>query len=364
MNKFVSTALGLAAVGSVGYADPGDSDWLGLDSEINSLASSLEPAQGGGSGWSALLRTTYSHSSDDIATGPSPADDVSGFELLDIDMAFWGASGDFRYRFSFDMDSGSNLEVEDAYAEWACGTYATAKVGHFKPRVLHSGSIDPEDTLFIDRTALGSVFDFWDAGASAYGENNGIYWAFALMNGSTGRDADHFYSLRLSYDLGAGAGRYEGARGGNDDLNATFGASATSHSGSVSGPSDNQSFFFDFNGNYGQFGFGAEVGVVDDDDSASLASDFGVIGATPIFVEGDSSPYSVTGSYLINPDVEVGLRYEDLDDTDDTTLLTVGASYYRNGNNAKWQFQYTDVDRDTLEDGSYMQVGLVVGASR
>ena len=63
MNMFVTTALGLAAVTSIGNADPGDSDWLGLDSEISGLATSLQPAQGDGSGWSALLRSTYNFSS-------------------------------------------------------------------------------------------------------------------------------------------------------------------------------------------------------------------------------------------------------------------------------------------------------------
>ena len=360
MNKFVSTALGLVAVGSIGAADPGDGDWLGLDSEINGLASSLAPTSDG-SGWSALLRVRFGHSSDDISTGGGS--DLSGFDLADVDLAFWANSGDFRYRISGDLDSGSDFDLEDAYAEWLCGTDITARIGHFKPRVLRSNFIDPEDTLFLDRTVLGSTFDQWDLGASAHGALEGFMWSFALMNGATGQFSDHFYALRVSYDFGAGAGSMEGARGGNDELNATLGLAITSHTGLAGGASDNMSTFLDFNGNFGQFGFGLDYGMVDDDDFGIVSSDFGQLIA-PVVVMGDTNPYSLTGSYLLNPDIEIGLRHEDLDDTDDTSLLTLGVGWYRNGNNGKWIFQYTDVSTDSGPEGSYFQAGLTVGASR
>jgi hypothetical protein len=360
MNKFVSTALGLAVVGSIGAADPGDGDWLGLDSEINSLASSLAPAQGV-AGQSALIRSYYGSSSDDISTGGG--NDLSGFGFNDIDISLYGSTGDYGWRISGDLDSGS-FELEDAYVDWACGTYARARMGMMKPNVLRGGIIDPENTLMIDRTVLGAAFDGWDTGVQASGENNGVNWSFGLFNGPTGEEVDHFYAFRVAYDFGAGAGSYDGARGGNDQLNATLGLAVTSNTSAVTGPSDNMSTFVDFNGNYGQIGFGVEFGQVDDDDSVSTASDFGWIAGAPLGLEGDTSPYSLTGSYLINPDWEVGLRLEDLDDTDDTSLLSLGATYFRNGNNAKWQAQYTDVSRDTGSEGNYVQIGLTVGSSR
>jgi len=360
MNKFVSTALGLAVVGSIGAADPGDGDWLGLDSEINGLASSLAPAQGG-AGWSALIRTYYGNSSDDISTGGG--DDLSGFGFNDIDLAFYGSTGDFGWRVSGDLDNGS-LELEDAYADWGCGSYARARLGMMKPHVLRSGIIDPENTVLIDRTVLGSTFDDWDTGAQASGESNGLNWSFGIFNGATSEEVDHFYALRVSYDLGAGAGSYEGARGGNDEFNGTVGIGVTSHTGAVAGPSDNMSTFVDFNGNFGQIGFGVDIANVDDDDGRGTASDFGWIAGAPLGLEGDTTPFSLTGSYLVNPDWEVAVRFEDLDDTDDTSLLSVGASYYRSGNNAKWQVQYTDVSRDAGSEGNYILVGLTVGASR
>ncbi|HED66420.1 MAG TPA: hypothetical protein ENJ09_12815 [Planctomycetes bacterium] len=362
MNKFVSTALGLVVVGSIGAADPGDGGWLGLDSEINDLASSLAPAQGGAN-FAVLTRTALGYSTDDIATGGGA--NTFGFDLNDIDLAFWGGAGDFTYRVSFDLDGGS-ANLEDAFAQWACGDYANVQFGQFKPHVLRSGWVDPEKQLFIDRTVLGSTYDRWDAGARVFGETEGIGWSLSAQNGATGISASHLWVLGFFYNFGAGAGMWEGARGGNDELNATLGISFTNESGATPGPSDNQSTMIEFNGNMGQFGFGVEWADIDNDDSGSPASDFGIDGvAGNLGIMGDTSPYALTGSYLVTPDVELGVRYEDLDDNDSTTLLTLGASYYRSGNMAKWQAQITDVSADSpAVDGSYWQVGLTVGASR
>lgn len=362
MNKFVSTALGLVAVGSIGAADPGDNDWLGLDSEINGLASSLAPAQGG-TAWSGLIRTYYGNSSDDISTGGG--EDLSGFGFNDIDLAFWGSTGDFSWRISGDLDGG-DLDLEDAYVDWSCGPSVRTRLGMMKPNVLRSGIIDPENTLFMDRTVLGSAFDDWDTGAQASGEAGAFSWSFGLFNGRTGEEVDHFYAARFNIDVGGGAGPSEGARGGNDGFQGTIGIAITSNDGGNGADTDNLSQWFDFNGSVGPFGFGVDVGLLDDDDTYGTASDFGWISAGSLNLEGDSTPFSFTASYLINPEWEVGARYEDLDNSDtgdDNSLLTVGASYYRNGNNAKWQAQYTDVDSDG-DDGSYFQVGLTAGASR
>src|SRR5262245_37655483 len=104
MNRLVTTALALAAVGSAANAAPGDTEWLELDSEINGLSSSLTPAQDG-MGWAALIRAVYSHSKDDIATGGGGAPDLSGFSFNDVDLAFWSNYGPYLLRISADIDS-------------------------------------------------------------------------------------------------------------------------------------------------------------------------------------------------------------------------------------------------------------------
>ncbi len=359
MNKFVSTALGLAVVGSIGAADPsdGNSDWLGLDSGINDLAS-LAPAQGDGSGWSVLLRTFYGNATDDISTGGG--NDLNGFDFNDIDVAFWGSVGDFSYRVNGDLDDG-DFELEDAWVRWNCTAGVATQLGQMKPNVLRSGIIDPENTLFLDRTTLGSAFDGWDVGAQASGEvgGSGFSWCFGLFNGVTGEENDHFWTARIDYSFGEGAGTYEGARGKGDGFNGTVGLAVTNDDG-ISGDALNQ--YVDFNGNVGQFGFGVDFGIMDDDSVGFTNEDLGWT-VTPFVLEGDSNPFAATGSFLINPEWEVGVRFEDLDDSNDTSLVTAGVSHYKNGNDAKWQAQFTDVSSDA-DEGSFFQIGLTVGATR
>ena len=427
MNKFVTTALGLAAVGSVGMADPGDNEWLGLDSEINHLAKTLTPAQDG-MGWSFLMRIAYVYSSDDISTdnvtgATFGGEDISGFDFNDLDLAFWGSVGDFGWRLSMDLlgedhlsaplgptgyglghisaDAGDEIQIEDAYAYWDCGEYFTLKMGNFKAPVLRSASIDPENTLFIDRTVLGSAFDFWDTGIMAAGEESGFRWSFAIQDGRTtavsiglgtasinaNEEVDHLYALRVEFDLGEGGGSYEGSRGGNDDLNATIGVSAVvdnTLSTPVGNDGDDTSFFLDFNGSVGAIGIGAEIALLDDDVLYVLDPDYGHINTQAginMALTGDATPWAVTLSYLMNPDWEVGVRYENMDNDDipivvggggmgaDNTVASVVVTHYRSGNNAKWQAQWTSVNEDgpglaMFDDGGYFQVGLTLGASR
>jgi hypothetical protein len=362
MNKFVTTALAVAAAGSVSSADPGDSDWLELDSEMTSLASSLT-SDNHGMGWTALLRTYYVHSSDDIATGGGP--DQSGFGFVDVDFALWGSVADYGWRVSADLESGS-LSLEDAYAFWACGEYFTAMFGQFKPQVLRSGFIDPENQLFINRTAMGSQFDLWNLGIGADGFWEQFNWWVSIHNGSNGSTSDHLYALRVEWSLGTGAGDFEGAMGGSDELNATFGLSLVNDD-SVDGPPqdpDNSRIYLDANGNFGQFGFGVEIGMFDDDAGGTVGTDY----MLPLAFEGDSDPLNVTLSFLLNPEWEFGLRYEDLDNGTtgaDNTVLSLVANWFQSGNNAKWQAQWSDVDADTGNpDGSVFMVSLVVGATR
>jgi hypothetical protein len=154
MNRFVSTALALAAVGSAANAGTGDNEWLELDSEINGLASTLQPSQDG-TGWAALIRAVYTHSSDDIATGGGS--DVSGFNFNDVDLAFWGSQGPYMWRISTDIDSNeagvassAEFTLEDAYVAWDCGGYFRAQMGQFKPR-------SPAPTRWIRSISSSSI---------------------------------------------------------------------------------------------------------------------------------------------------------------------------------------------------------------
>jgi len=367
MKKFVTAALATALAGSVSFADPGDNEWLELDSEINNLATNLRPAKDG-NGWSALIRATYAYSGDEIATGDPDASDVGHLNLDDVDLAFWGAVGEYSWRISVDIDGDAPASdvagLEDAYVTWACGDAFTATMGNFKASVLHSNMVDPENQLMIDRTALGSAFDNWDAGAGAHGSWEDISWYASFQNGADA-SASANWAVRVEMDLGEEMAMMEGAMGGGEQLNASVGLSYVLDDSSAGGE---QSYFADVNGNMGPIGFGAEVGMIGDNvtnlSAGGPGSDWSHTAAAVAF-SGDSSPWSFTGSYLVNEKVEVGLRYEDLDNADGNTILSFVANWYQAEHNAKWQAQWSSFGADdTNPDGSIFQVGVVVGASR
>jgi len=374
MNRFVKTALAIAAVGSATYADPGDNDWLELDSEINGLASSLQPSQDG-MGWAALLRFAFVYTSDDIGTGGG--NDISGFDFQDVDLAFWGNHGAFMWRVSTDIDNNlsgavnnANLNLEDAYVRWNCGGYFDATMGQFKPNLIRSANVDPGNLLFINRTVLGSAADFWETGISFGGSWEQLGWSVAVLNGVDGPERDHAYVVRLEWMLGQGAGMYEGAMGSSDMLNATVGLAwlhdDSFSTGTAGQADDTEAYVLDFNGSISNFGFGAEIADLGDTFGAITDEDYNGI-ASPLILETGSSPWALTGSYLINPEWEVAVRYEDLDNApdtlggDDNTVLSLGANWHRDG--GKWQIQWSDFDGDNA-DGSVFQVGYAIGTSR
>jgi hypothetical protein len=325
-------------------------------------------------GWSALIRAVYSYSTDDIAT--AGGDDTSGASFNDVDIAFWGAQGPYTWRINADIDDNEGgdqdafLTLEDAWVRWTCGEYFDAYVGNMKARISRSNSTDPEKLLFIDRTALGSAFDFWDNGVAVTGRQEQIFWGAWILNGSNGHESDHLSVLRGEFDFGSGAGEYEGAMGSSDTLNGTIGLTFLNDD-ATTGTTDTNLWLLDFHGNVSQVGFGAEIADIDDDLAGSTDEDFSNVFPSLNFY-GDTQPWSIYGSYAVNPEWEVGVRYEDLDNGEDSsgtsqednTILSLGVNYYR-GTNAKWQAQYSMFDADSsFPDGDIFEIGFAIGATR
>lgn len=369
MNRFVKTALALAVAGSAANAGTGDNEWLALDSEISGLATSLKPSTDGNA-WAALLRGTLGYSSDDVATAGGA--DLSGFNFNDVDIAFWGSQGSYRWRISGDIDNnegGDNsafFTLEDAFVAWSCGGMFEAMMGNMKPRVSRSNSVRPEGLFFIDRTAIGSSFDGWDNGLSVNGMWEMINWYAFVLNGGNGHTRDHLYVLRGEFKVGDGAGNYEGARGAGDVLNGTFGLSYVNDntlSSGGDGDGDNAMFLVDFAGSMSQFGFAAEVAKIDDNFGFATDEDFSNL-ATPIDFDPDTTPWNAAVTFMVNSEWEVGARLEETDSDDDNSILTVGASWYRGAGNGKWTLQWSDFSSDVdAEEGSIIELGFTIGAS-
>jgi hypothetical protein len=73
---------------------------------------------------------------------------------------------------------------------------------------------------------------------------------------------------------------------------------------------------------------------------------------------GNNTPFSAQVGFMLVPDQwEAALRYEDLDTTTDTTVITAGINYYMSGHDAKWQLNYSTTDDDVV-DLDWFALGL------
>lgn len=360
MNRFVTTALALTAASGAAFAAPNgsDSEWLELDREIDRLAKGYATRGDIGSDIGAVLRVFYGYSDDDPYQNTANMDATSGFELFDVDVWIEGEVGDFGYRVSTDLGSGS-ANLEDAFVRWSYDGDMSAQAGQFKAHVTRSASLNPENGFFAERSAIGAAFDMWQPGVGASGSFDVFAWFFNVMNGTNSTDKGHFWNFRFEFDLGEGASHYEGAYGGGDDFNATAGFSFfndDTQSGDASG------FVFDFAGSSGPLGFGVEVLSIDDDYTNLGRPDIWTIPSGTYDLERDSTPFSAIVTWAIDEQLEAGLRLQDMDNTDDTTLISLGINYYKSGHNGKWHLSINDMDSD-FDDGTFFIAGYSVGSS-
>jgi hypothetical protein len=217
----------------------------------------------------------------------------------------------------------------------------------------------------IDLAATGQVGDYtWRISVGINGSfEDMLMYSLSVMNGANGVYADHAYLARLEYNLGEGAGNAEGALGAGDDLAATIGVSYANFDDLSGTGGDDAIYAIDFWGTAGQIGFGAEWANIDKGIMGGTDEDF-FAGLTGITFDADSNPYDVTGSFLINEEMEVAVRYEDSDNGDGVTALSLGFNWYQSGHNAKWQVSLTDISSDvSADEGTIWSAGLSLGSS-
>ena len=354
-------------------AEP-SSDWLGLDEELNAVASPVA-LQGGGVSIGALFRGAYiSADMDDF--GGFGADQL-GMVVDDVELWHEGSIEQYSWRIS--VDFGQPISpysllallaappvvaqttrtdlLEDAYVDWHFDERFSLRLGHFVFPTSFASQTDPGSTLFMDRTTNGDLFHQYSLGAMLSGDYDVFEWFVAVLNGADDTGDEHAFALRGVYNLGDGASG-EGALGGGDDFNASIGASFVQDDGLTD---DSEVITIDILGSVGQFGFGGELVNYGDGVVPGL-------GGVPIALPYDEGPslFSVFGSYLINEQWEIAARFEDLGDEDDTTAISFGVNFYQAGHNAKWQLLYKDVASDAITgvEGSIIALGITVGASR
>ncbi|MFT5287665.1 MAG: hypothetical protein ACI8TQ_003853 [Planctomycetota bacterium] len=419
MNTLFTSALALATLGTITHATPDpkpepavtfnitDSDWDRLDSEINSLATSVRrPSTGTNVG--GLLRTYYSRSNsaafeldntdDSIDNGVASGTDLDGFDLKEAEVYAEGSVAEYDWRVNFDYRDDTVL-LEDAFARWNYGNGINIVIGQFKAPILRSSGISSENLLLPDRTFAGQIFDFYDAGVMLTADLNSVGGFFAIQNGEGGEREGLLYSGRAEYRLFGGTGRLEGAFGSSGDVRATVGAMMLKDStDGVNGTA----WGGDVNVTAGPVALHAEVvhfagelladpnavtgppgGPMGNLNGTSRISGNNLFGGTMIpinFAENGSVEnvlmWSSTLSFMIEAiDVELGVRVEGYDDPGDTRSATIGANWYRSGKNVVWHAGVTQLNSNNsgsinsegntgsegLGDATLFQVGLSVG---
>jgi hypothetical protein len=373
MKSSLTGSLAVVALASQAFAGgETNSEWLGLDQELHALSSNISLQDNEGPEFGVLLRSSLV-SSDDFTTG---TEDTLGFALNDARLWGQGSLGDFTWRMSANalartsvlesLNSGSfsgtasdlDLGLEDAYASLALNENLDLTMGRFIPPSFQSGTWGNQDgLLFVNRTNLGAFGYQWQEGVSLSGNyDDGLSWVIAAMNGLDGTADELDLRGRIEYATGEQVGNHEGGLGYGDDLSAVIGLTYADE-----GAADDGTWFgLDVTARVAGFSFHAEVADFDDDWAGALGTFFGGLSYT----DGGPSPYSATVGYCIpDTDFELAVRYEDLDDDAETTLLTFGANMYMEGHNGKWQLNFLDVSSDDAGvEGSAILLGLTVGS--
>ena len=89
------------------------------------------------------------------------------------------------------------------------------------------------------------------------------------------------------------------------------------------------------------------------------------ITAVPIPLAADANVFSIAGTFMLTDASsqygawELGVRFQTLDDDDDTRVIDAGANYYVDGHNMKYIINYTNLDSDNGNfDGDLIRVGV------
>jgi hypothetical protein len=361
---FAWALCGLSAF-ATNPAPPTDNGWTSLDKEIDSLAASLSSAEPSGPKIGGYIVQSFRHSSDDYYTGGGGSPDQTGFQFDSVRLEVSGdVTDNYGYKISFDLASGNGaghgaspngtVQLRDAYVNWRIAEGLKGRMGRFKETVVSSGMTSEQYLFFFDRTSIGDAFKTRDLGLMILGNWDILAVWLSLQDGSDGQADEYKYTARVAVDV-VGTSRKqltEGAYGDGDDT--TLMAAASFQDDTFI--DDGMVIAAEAALGLGPFWLAAEVADIDEGTA-------GVFGRT-LYVNdaADTTPWDVTATFAITPEWEVGVRYEDNDDVDDTIAYRAGVAYYVSGHDLKWQAQWVHIDTDNaIGDSDQVAVGMTLG---
>lgn len=340
------TFLGLTAIAAMASTATATTDtaWFELDQEIASLSSSV--AGEDGLSVNATLANFYNSDSDN---------DEGGWTMKTARVNLKGKVEDISVKVSFDLGTGSAV-LKDAYAKWSPCDGIQMHWGQFKRPFSYAFSVSSAKLLFYDVTA-SSKNESRDNGFMLSGDfSDGMYaWNVAATNGDDGATDELRLTGRMVANLAGNGGfhKHEGAIDGRDEMDASIGLSYASD--------DSAGMEFTKIGIDGAMttgGMSLAFEMVDWDlDTAGSVTD-SITGSDL----DETTPFSVTASYLISENMEAAIRFEDFDDAADSSRLTVGFNFYTVlPHKAKWILNFQDLSSDSSAiESTVIRAGLVV----
>jgi hypothetical protein len=381
MNKFVIGAVVLTSASSLAYAGGSETkEWSSLDRDILTLNSAAAPtAEVVVSGF---IRTRASHSNDVDVDGNAANGDqeLSGFTMDNTRAVLDINQGDFGAHLAVDAvefnpttltNDFGNIFVLDAYATAKLAEGWMGQIGRFRAPFLASALVEENNMLLLDRTFNGQIWDARSEGVQVGATYDRIGLMLALQNGSDGLMNGYMWTGRITFTPMGAIGNQEGAYGTGGDTCLRLAAAYSDDTDDATGH-EQKGEVFAVEANLTQGGFSLHGEVVDYQDDVTSHSDVnlstGQINNSPHVppgagFHGSETPWSATAGYLVQPNVEVVARYEDLDDSDNTSGVTIGLNFYGAGHNAKVTVQGTRLDSDDPDkEVDTVALGVCVGA--
>jgi len=321
-------SISIAALTLSGITVASETDYSSFDKDIEALVSGQ--MDNNGPHISGYLQTLYQNSGD-IMVG---ANDLGGFSIPRARVSFKGEHGDYGYKVQVDAARATNILL-DAYVDIPVSN-VSARAGMFKAGISRGGMMSSSKMFFINRSQIADLFDNRDTGVMLSGDFDQLGWMLTLHNGGDATGDELRVSGRVEFDvMGNGIGNVEGAFGGPDEMTGTV-ALALYDDGATT---DGTGTLFEAHMATGEFSFGAEL----------LDADVGGVTGAPgtSLLPGDSTAFSVYGTYMLTPDQwEIGLRFQDFDNTTDTSIIELGVNRYIDGHGLKYSFGYQSVSDD------------------
>ncbi|MFT7670588.1 MAG: hypothetical protein ACI8X5_003298 [Planctomycetota bacterium] len=256
-----------------------------------------------------------------------------------------GNLSDYNYRLTVDLASGK-LQMEDAWVSTNLGEQFNFTLGKFKIPLLRSGMVEANETLFIARTRNGIFYSQRDTGGMFNGDHGRFHWRLSVQNGQNGVAERQLTTLHTSLNvMGEAEKSYEGAFGSDGSTSLTVGAGVSDDDTASHGTA----VAFEANLVTGRFSAQAEW--------VKYGSGYTLI--PDMEQRGDTSPWSLTTSYMLVPDkYEVALRYENFDDASapldfERRTFSAGINRYIEGHAIKWQFNIAAAHKGGNSDGQH-----------